>query len=84
MQLKLKLTDKQKSALVESRNQYLLSIGFHSAGLARLQSQLVVSPTSSFHMTGDILNILIVDCCLRPAGRFFGSASTQKFKCPFR
>ena len=41
MQEKLKLTEEQTCALVESRNMYLLSIGFHSAGLARLQSQLM-------------------------------------------
>ena len=43
MQDKLKLTEGQKCALVESRNKYLLNIGFHSASLARLQSQLMAS-----------------------------------------
>ena len=43
MQEKLKLSEEQTCALVESRNLYLLSIGFHSAGLARLQSQLMAS-----------------------------------------
>lgn len=48
LQTKLELNPKQSTALVESRNLYLLSIGFHSASLARLQSQVMVHlPTRS-------------------------------------
>lgn len=43
---KLDLTPQQSRSMVESRNLYLLSIGFHSASLARMQSQVMaLDPT---------------------------------------
>ena len=42
MQRKVELSAEQKAALVESRNAYLMGVGFYSAALARLQSQLMV------------------------------------------
>ena len=45
LQMKLKLSKEQNRVLLEARSLYLLSIGFHSASLARLQSQMMVKFT---------------------------------------
>lgn len=64
MQKKLKLTDQQSTALLKSRSSYLLSIGYHSASLARLQSQIL----ASFCHTAKKIAVLIMSALLSSAG----------------
>lgn len=42
------MSEEQSEVMVEMRNVYLMGIGYHSAALARLQNQLMVSELLTF------------------------------------
>ena len=47
LQSKMKLTEEQRTAFVETRNKYLVGLGYHSAALARAQHEVqVIFPLS--------------------------------------